>query len=140
MPIDDNVISAHFCLAVPDLGVAIDEFSQFLGTSFLPVEEMSFLMRPRSGPELRETLQVCFSEDRSIELVETCEKGVFGPDVGPGLHHFGLIVRDVERAFADCASAGLSVEWTFSLDGAPIATFFEPRSARHTRLELVDGT
>lgn len=136
----DNVISAHQCLAVPDLSIAIEEFSCNLGTEFRDAEVMHFRMESSRGEVVAQPLKVCFSADFHLELVEVTDVGVFGSSVGAGLHHFGVVVQDIERALADCAATGLAVDWRLSLDSSEvaIATFFEASTGR-TRLEIVDG-
>jgi hypothetical protein len=82
---------------------------------------------------------VCYAVDHSLELVEAGGRGPFAAEVGPGLHHYGGVVPDLESAIALQRSLGNDVEWELSYDGHLVAVFFTGSGGLPGRLEFVSA-
>ncbi len=131
----------HAGLLVHDLDEAIETFGATLGMSFTePVvsHNEGFSEERRVRPvDIRYAYS--FDGPPHYELIEAHEHGLYGRQMGFGLHHLGMWSGDCASTLDSLTALGLEVEATIrSPQGELLAAYFKPTGLQGMRLEVMD--
>ena len=141
---------AQVAIVVPNLEEAVENYWQLFGigpwhfyTYGKPlVKRMTYHGEPA---EYAMRIALSYLGPLRIELIEPLEGDTVYADFieehGYGVHHFGLLVEDMERALAQAASAGLAMTQDgsgFGLDGDGHYAYLDTEHKLGVTLELIE--
>ncbi len=123
----------HVGVLVRDIDQAAADFGQTLGLRFEPV---------RSAPLIsREIMRFCYSlaGPPYLELVQMADTslGIWGPEVGEGLHHIAFADPDVPGSCA--AFGGQANTVVGGEDGSARVIFTRPEALHGIRIEYLQS-
>ena len=128
----------HYALLVESIEASVAHLRETVGLEFRSPARIPFVVAGH-GEEYEHEVRACYAVDKSVELVETADRGPFAGARRFGLHHYGGVVADLESAVAQQRSRGNDVEWELSYDGQLVAVFFAGSRSLPGRLEFVSG-
>ena len=128
----------HYALLVESIEASVAHLQKTAGLEFRSPARIPFVVSGHTEVYEHE-VRACYTVDRSVELVETRDRGPFAGVHRFGLHHYGGTVGDLEAAIDEQRSLGNEVEWELSYDGQLVAVFFAGSPSLPGRLELVSG-
>jgi catechol 2,3-dioxygenase-like lactoylglutathione lyase family enzyme len=123
----------HLAVVVRDLGDAMNLYSETLGLTWADpwTGEIPIIIgSERNAPTVSFTLSI--EGPPHMELIQSTDETVWR--TGPGLHHFGVWVDDVDAAIQVTAGKGFAVEVM-----SPDSGFAYLRSSDGARIELVNS-
>jgi catechol 2,3-dioxygenase-like lactoylglutathione lyase family enzyme len=125
----------HVGVLVRDIDQAVRDFGALLGLEFEPV---------RSAPVVTGELnRFCYSRQGPpyLELVQMTGSGIWGPEVGEGLHHIAFAEPDVPGRCAAFTSPELAGTDTVVAgeDGRPRVIFTQPELLHGIRAEYLES-
>jgi methylmalonyl-CoA/ethylmalonyl-CoA epimerase len=141
---------AQVAIIVPDLDAAVEQYWTLFGvgpwhfyTYGQPlVKEMSYHGQPA---EYKMRIALSYLGPLRIELIEPLEGDTvyadFVKEHGYGVHHFGILVQDMDAAVADAKSAGLEMIMDgagFGLDGDGHYAYLNTEDKIGVTLELIE--
>jgi hypothetical protein len=131
----------HVGVLVHDLEVAQATFSQLLGVSFGPVIEVP------TGPsnvgvattDARDDLRVVLSREGPmyLELIEAQDFGLWGRQLGEGVHHIGGATSDLSSHILLATERG-GLDGLIRRDGHDVAAYLGRNLAHGVCIEFVD--
>lgn len=148
LPFLDNGI-AQVALVVPDLEAAVEQYWTLFGigdwhfyTYRKPlVKQMTYRGQPA---EYAMRVALSYLGPMRIELIEMVEGDTvyaeFVNDHGYGVHHFGVLVDDIEKALAEAESAGIAMIMDgagFGLDGDGHYAYLDTEERLGVTIELI---
>lgn len=134
----------HIGLLVADIDEAIETFGHTLDVPFTPPTAAvmsSFMDYGDPGAPTAMTIRFAYSKvgPPYYELIEARDRGIFGRQMGIGVHHVGFWESDCESRLAELTSRGLEVEMVeWSPDSKISVAFFKPSALSGMRLELLN--
>lgn len=126
----------HYALLVESIEASVAHLRDTAGLEFRVPARIPFVVVGH-GEQYGLDVRACYTVDRSVELVETADRGPFAGANRFGLHHYGGVVSDLGAAIDAQHSLGNDVEWELSYDGQLIAVFFAGSPSLPGRLEFV---
>jgi len=131
----------HAGMLVDNLEKAIDTFGTRLGVQFT-APMVARLDNFTDGEQTFDTQVLCAYSRVGppyYELIEAHDSGVFGRQLGMGLHHVGLWESDCNAKLAEFEASGLQLEAVQSGPDQQITVaYFKPSSLEGLRIELVN--
>lgn len=138
LAIDPSNDIFHFGILVDDLDEAIERYGRTLGLTFGARQNRCFAVGV--GDESNDSdLSLVFSHQGPpyIELMQaTSDSGVWDRQHGPGFHHIGAWVDDLDQQMSRLVAQGTRVEATLAMNGKIMAAYLEPDDLTGVRLEL----
>src|SRR5437764_1128802 len=128
----------HYALLVESIEASVAHLQETAGLEFRLPARIPFVVAGH-GKKYEHEVRACYTLDKSVELVETADRGPFSGANRFGLHHYGGVVADLGAAIDAQRSLGNGVEWELSYDGQLVAVFFSGSQSLPGRLELVSG-
>ncbi|MDT2005824.1 VOC family protein [Rhodococcus opacus] len=137
-------IPYHSGILVRDLDEAMKHFADTLGYTFNPptsvrVHELEDRIAGTTGPG---KARVTYSRQGPfrLELIEFTGNGIYGADLGEGLHHLGVWEPDPEARLRELEEAGKSVDAIFRRpDGTVSVIYAGPVDVSGVRIEYVNA-
>ena len=141
---------AQVCIIVPDIDKAVENYWKMFGigpwhlyTYEKPlVKEMSYHGKP-ANYSIRVALS--YIGDLRIELIQPLSgesvHADFVKEHGYGVHHFGILVEDMESAIAEAEAGGLTMIQDgsgFGLDGDGHYAYFDTEEKLGVTIELIE--
>ncbi|MBN1583926.1 MAG: VOC family protein [Anaerolineae bacterium] len=141
---------AQVAIIVPDLDAAVEQYWALFGigpwhfyTYGKPlVKEMSYHGLPA---DYKMRIALSYLGPLRIELIEPLEGDTvyadFVAEHGYGVHHFGILVQDMDAAIADAHAAGLEMIMDgagFGLDGDGHYAYLNTQNKIGVTLELIE--
>jgi len=128
----------HYALLVESIEASVAHLRETTSLEFRSPARIPFVVAGHGETYEHEVL-ACYAVDKSVELVETADRGPFAGEHRFGLHHYGGVVADLEAAIDGQRSLGNHVEWELSYNGQLVAAFFAGSASLPGRLEFVSG-
>jgi hypothetical protein len=134
----------HIGLLVASLDEVTEAFGRTLDVAFTPaatahMHDFDDFSEPDAPTPL--TLRFAYSKigPPYYELIEAQERGIFGRQMGIGVHHVGFWAADCDQRLAELVERGLEVEMAErSPEGRISVAFFKPNALSGMRVELLD--
>lgn len=130
----------HLGILVHDLPAAIERYTRTMGIEFHPPITVPMGGLQQAGTEEDLTLSLAFSKvgPPYLELIRAAGTGLFRPDQGEGLHHFGVWMADGEQLESRLRKDGIDIAARNILpDGQVLTIFTEPRELNGIAIEYV---
>jgi catechol 2,3-dioxygenase-like lactoylglutathione lyase family enzyme len=137
-------IPYHSGVLVRNLDEAINHFTDSLGYTFnspttVRVHELEDRLAGSTGPA---EARVTYSRQGPfrLELIEMTGVGIYGADLGEGLHHLGIWDTDPAARLRALEAEGKSVDAIFRGPDGTVSVFYaSPANADGVRIEYVNA-
>ena len=130
----------HLGILVHNLEEATERYTKTMGIDFHPPIAVPMGGLQQAGTDEDLTLNLAFSKvgPPYLELVEATGTGLFRPEQGEGVHHFGVWMADGEQLETRLRKDGIDIAARNILpDGQVLTIFTEPRELKGIAIEYV---